>query len=427
MGRPNETPTRTGGALLSIESLEPAQLAFLRRIRSSLEARGVRESGTLKLSTLPRDEAIALADLLGTKKIPSAPHLLQLARLDSALKSSSIGLGLLQTLEALDGPMQDQRVERAKHREASRSFWETLLLRDEVTARPELREWVERIQRGTLRRVAQDEDAGVLVDTTLNIVSRLPSDGIRLQVLASDATGDPHALDLGMPLATLVQSALASLARRPTPTSAGERRALWEWAGVSVDTLSSDVLVLGLTPRGGGLVSEALRSHAAAMEPIRLTLRQLKREPLELPGISSVYVCENPAVLEQAADELTELTHPLICTEGMLSGAAESLLRALSSAGIQLHFHGDFDWGGVRIGNVLVERFGACPWQYAREDYESAVAAVSPKADLIGSPIQARWDAELSAAMDQLRIAVYEEQLIARLIADLKQRGGRPE
>lgn len=397
-------------------------MALLRRIRASLEARGIRETGAVKLATLPRAEAVALADFLGLKKIPAAPHQLQLSQLDSALKSSSLGKGLLETLEALDGPIQDQRAARARSREANRSFWDSLRSREDVQARPHLGEWVERIQRGTLTRVAQNEDPAILVDTTLAIVRRLPSEGIRLQVLASDATGDPHALDLGMPLASLVQSALASLARRPIPTSAGERRTLWEWAGVSVDTLSSDVLVLGLSPRGGGIVSEALRSHAAAMEPIRLTLRQLKREPLESSGMSRVYVCENPAVLEQAADELRDLPFPLVCTEGMISGAAASLLATLAVSGIELRFHGDFDWGGIRVGNVLVQRFAAQPWRYGLSDYESAMARVSRKAELSGTRIDAQWEPGLSAALDRSHVAVYEEQVIATLLEDLKRR-----
>lgn len=394
---------------------------MLRRIRAALEARGVRANGTVRLSKLTDEEAIALADFLSMKKIPAAPYVLQLSRLDEALRTSSLGAGLLQTLEALDGPLLDQRADREKRREATRAFWDAFLAREDITRRPELREWVERLQRGTLRRVAHDTDPEALAIRAIEIIDRLPSDGTRLQVLASEATGDPHALDVGMPLATLVQSALAALARRPLPTSASERRALWEWAGVSVDTLSSDVLVLGLAPEGGGFVSEALRSFSAEMEPFRLTLRQAKREPLDLSGIQRVYVCENPAVLEQAAAEIKELPSPLICTDGMLSGAADALLSMLASAGTELRFHGDFDWGGIRVGNVLVDRFGARPWMYHQKDYEAALDSVARKADLIGTEVEARWDPSLATTMDTSRVAIYEEQLIDALLSDLRR------
>lgn len=405
-------------------SLDDAQVSLFRKIRAAIEQRGVRDKGRLTLKGMTPAEATALADLLALRETPKGTANLRLERLDAILRSSRLQRGLLDTLVAMDGPLSDKRAERAETRAERARLWDSIAARPEITRRPELRQWVERIQRGTLRRVAQDEDPAALVDLTLSIVDRLPSDGIRLQVLASDATGDPHALDVGMPLATLVQSALACLAERPIPTSAGERRALWEWAGVSVDALSSDVLVLGLVPLGPGLVSDALRSHATAMEPIRLTLRQLKREPLRLTGISRAYVCENPAVIEQVADDLGSLPFPLVCTEGMLSGAAENLLSTLSSAGVKLEFHGDFDWGGIRIGNVLVERFGAHPWRYANEDYEFALTQVQRTSELIGPRVQASWDTSLSAMMDKARVAIYEEQLIARLIADLKRGAG---
>lgn len=401
--------------------LDDAQVSLFRKIRAVIEQRGVRAKGRLTLKDMTPAEASALAELLALRETPKGTTNVRLERLDEILRSSRLQRGLLDTLVALDGPLSDKRAARAETRAERARLWDSITAKPEIVRRPELRQWAERIQRGTLRRVAPDEDPAALVDLTLSIVDRLPSAGIRLQVLASDATGDPHALDVGMPLATLVQSALASLAQRALPTSAGERRALWEWAGVSVDALSSDVLVLGLAPLGPGLVSDALRSHAEAMEPIRLTLRQLKREPLGLRGISRAYICENPAVLEQVADDLASLPFPLVCTEGMVSGAAGSLLGGLTTSGVELRFHGDFDWGGIRVGNVLVQRFGARPWQFSAEDYERALATVPRRSELVGTRTDARWDPDLALALDRARIAVYEEQLIPRLVEDLRE------
>ena len=45
------------------------------------------------------------------------------------------------------------------------------------------------------------------------------------------------------------------------------------------------------------------------------------------------------------------------------------LLRALAAAGARLVHHGDFDWGGIRIGNVLHPRLPVVPWQFDAEAY----------------------------------------------------------
>ena len=349
-------------------------------------------------------------------RIPAAPYLLRLERLDSALRNSRLQRGLVELLTVLDGPLHDTRAQRRADREAKRDFWAMLSERDEITARPELANWVARLQRGMLQRAAQGNDEWQLMEAALAIVQRLPSESVRLQVLAADATGDPHALDPGTPLSTLVLSALAALSERPFPASANDRRSLWAWAGVSVDTLSSSVLLLGLAPSSEGLVAESMRNHAVASEPMRITLRQIQRAKLEWSGKERVFLCENPSVLESAADSQRLALHPVICTEGMISTAADALLRSLAEEGVELHFHGDYDWGGIRIGNLLTQRFNARPSGYGACEYDEAVGALLRKSELAGRRVEASWDPALARAMQRSGVVVYEEQLVATLL-----------
>ena len=60
-----------------------------------------------------------------------------------------------------------------------------------------------------------------------------------------------------------------------------------------------------------------------------------------------VWVCENPSVVEEAAEKLGARCAPLICVEGRPSVAATPLLGALSRCGTELRYHGDFDWSGL--------------------------------------------------------------------------------
>jgi len=77
-------------------------------------------------------------------------------------------------------------------------------------------------------------------------LTALPADGIGLAALAADVLGDPHALDRGRALATLVLDAVAAARGRPRPADAEAARWLWEEVGVVPDPLSSTVLALAL-------------------------------------------------------------------------------------------------------------------------------------------------------------------------------------
>ncbi len=238
--------------------------------------------------------------------------------------------------------------------------------------------------------------------------------------LAATVLGDSHALDEGTPAATLVLSAVEALTGEPRrDRSAAERRALWARVGVLVDELSAPVLVLGLRPEGEGLVARALRDHADAGEPCRLTLRQMVRHPVDWRTLArrSVAVCENPTVVAAVAERLGARSPALVCTDGQPSGAVQTLLGDLATAGIELRFHADFDRGGIRIGNLLVDRFGAVPWRMTGADYER-VADRGPS--LGGEPEEACWDRDLATVMRARGRAVHEEVVLDELLRDLE-------
>ncbi|MPY81609.1 MAG: DUF2399 domain-containing protein, partial [Actinophytocola sp.] len=161
----------------------------------------------------------------------------------------------------------------------------------------------------------------------------------------------------------------------------------------------------------------ALAAWHGCGQPVVLTLRQLVREPPRLDA-QPVFVCENPVVVSTAADQLGAGCAALICTAGQPGAAAMHLLRLLARAGTELRFHGDFDWGGLRIGNLLVDRLPARPWRFGSADY---LAAASRGRQLVGRPVAARWDAALGTAMRETGVAVEEEHVIDDLLHDLSR------
>ena len=60
-----------------------------------------------------------------------------------------------------------------------------------------------------------------------------------------------------------------------------------------------------------------LRESAQDGEPRRVTLRELSRAELVVAPSTVVFVCENPAVVEAAADALGSRCPWLVCVEGV--------------------------------------------------------------------------------------------------------------
>jgi uncharacterized protein (TIGR02679 family) len=120
-----------------------------------------------------------------------------------------------------------------------------------------------------------------------------------------------------------------------------------------------------------------------------------------------------------AADRFGLRCPPLVCTSGQPGAAVMVLLRRLTEAGARLSHHGDFDWGGVRIGNVLHARLAIRAWRFDAAAYEQAVAA-DPGPRLRGGATAACWDPKLAAAMLAAGHAVEEESVAERLLADLE-------
>ena len=78
-----------------------------------------------------------------------------------------------------------------------------------------------------------------------------------------------------------------------------------------------------------------------------------------------VFVCENPSIVESAADRLGAGSAPLVCTYGKPSLAALTLLRALNRCGARLCVRADNDTTGRAIvPSILALCPGAVTWRF---------------------------------------------------------------
>lgn len=374
------------------------------RVRRRME-RGEPLAGQVTLANASGEQRAAVHRLLGRKPRPGSALSVSLDAVDRVVRDSgACREGLAAAVVALTGEVTD----RARAAEQRARDWERAFapLRDVVARREELADWYESLHAtGLVRRLAGTSgEAEPLLADLAAVIAALPAGGEPLGRFAARTAGGAHALDDDCPLATLTLGAARALSGLPEGSGAEWRREVWAAVGLLRDELSSTVLTLGLPGDEDTATGRALAACTAAGEPAVLTLRQLIRTAPRLPLAGrTASVCENPVVVSAAADRLA---------------AALRLLRALAGSGAALRYHGDFDWGGVRIGNVVFDRLPAVPWRFDTAAYRRAAAEHAGR-PLTGTPVAARWDSELAAAMTSTARAVEEELVLEELLDDL--------
>lgn len=391
---------------------------LLDRVRRRLE-RAEPVTGTVTRNPATVEEQDAIAGLLGRRRRSADSVSVRLDDLDAMLRRSGLHPGgLAAAVHDLTGPVSI-RSEAARLREQA---WRDAFapLDRVVDVRPELAQWRDHLHRtGTVRRLAPaDGEAAALIADLAAVLAELPAEPQPVGRFAERVLGSAHALDQGRPLTALLFRAVQVLGDVGEGRGAAWAREVWASVGLVRDELSATVLTLGLpgdgvTPTGGMLA-------AMAGEPAILTLRQLMRVPpcWKLSG-TVVSICENPVVVAEAAESLGAGSGPLVCTAGQPGAAVMTVLRQLSAAGATLRHHGDFDWGGLRIANLLFERLPVRPWRYDAAAYRWWTDSGRRGRGLRGTPVQASWDPALARAMERTGRSVEEERVLDHLLADL--------
>ena len=375
------------------------------------------EVGTLTSVALTAEQRREVALLLGTRwELSGTSVRLQ----DLATKLAEHHLTVRGLVEALRGEqIEPDKAHRSRaHAEAAaeRDRAATYLIESGITA-PAVERWLTdtglpRPGSGELR---------ILAEQVATIITRLraTNSGTRLAQLAADTLHDAHALDADRLLGRAVARLLAIVHDLPRPQRAGRAwRAAWAGAGVVCDGVSSRVLALNLPLAGE---SPAARLCAATPgEPVWLTLRSLTGT-WTTPA-SDVFVCENPTIAEAAADALGSTCPPLVCTDGIASGAALDLLTGLATAGCTIRMRADFDPAGFTIADqVLSVAPGALSWHFNSQTYadECGLSGTHDASDDLASAV-----AGLRVTYDRVCSPLHEERVLPLLLSDLTTRVG---
>jgi uncharacterized protein (TIGR02679 family) len=387
--------------------LDPALHRTLVRARERRERRGAAGDATFSLENLSDVEALALDGLLSPKKtvLPSTTRRFSVSALEAGLRQ--IGIDPREAYEAVgDGPLRDRPAERAAADRKRERFHEWLAAHPTGHARPAIGAWL--VDAARHGRVTPD--LRPVVERALRVVDCLPAQvPVQRSVLAARLIDDdPHALDSGTALHSLVVSLLAADAGMRSDSSP---RAVWATWNVRVDSISSNVAAINLPLLGDSRLARTVRLMRGAT--VILTHGQMTASELRWPQDVQCFTCENPAILLGAEQELGTDCPPLICTGGRPSDAVRLLLSSLHGAGATIRHHGDFDDAGVQILRDLELRYGAVPWRFDAEELREALLTY-------GRPVPASWPAWLEDAVRLYANSFPEELVIDDLIADLR-------
>ncbi|MGE8100263.1 TIGR02679 family protein [Pseudomonas fluorescens] len=410
--------------LLGNENLAPLR----KRLRRYFERTELSQPpGSFRLAQLSTEEHQALAQLMGRPAHYSQSITVDVGTIDAALRQADIALSLRQALEQLDGPIihlaNFRRVQKANWDRLAQNYYHsdlTLLLQSASGI-------------GLLKRLSRSDHviASQLCERVQLVLEQLPAQGIPRAQLAAQVLGDAHALDNGQAAATLVLAVLRVVNARyhedalsdipeaqkvddNTLVTVREERSrdIWANVGVLVNELARPALFLNL-PRRPNMRPSGEPEYAS----LRLLLRSCPDWAVEGKVI---YVCENPNFLAIAADKLGVRCAPLVCTDGMPAAAQRLLLSQLQKSGAHLFYHGDFDWPGIQIGNLIMREHRAKPWRFNSTDYQAAVLlAPRPGHRLGGTEPSTSWDPELLPAMRLQGLSIAEEMVSASLLQDL--------
>ncbi|GGX39019.1 TIGR02679 family protein [Streptomyces chryseus] len=405
----------------------PALARLWSGARKRLESNGVQSTGSLRLTAVSTQERNDLSLLLG-KPLTGTAVTVRLDALDERLRTSAAGLGLRQVLEELGPPLTDRRAAREENAAQRQHVWASLaasLAASPLAGQEWTTRWSDVLRRTGVPKGVTPEAAARTLQQAVQVLTVLldpKRTGTRGRgELATSATGSAHGLDDGTWLARLVQRGIALAHGTDLPGDAAGRRALWRLVSVTPDEVSSTVLTYGLRPLGEDWRARSLRERANHRAETHLTSRDLLDVRLHLPAKTVVHICENPRVVEAAAD--VGCSQTLVCTSGSAATVVLTLLDTLASTGCHFAYHGDFDWPGIALANRIMRRYGAQPWRMGAEDYEHLAtrsqAEGIPQLPLVGQPVSAVWDAGLAPAMAALGVALHEEATLDLLVEDL--------
>ena len=264
----------------------------------------------------------------------------------------------------------------------------------------------------------------VSVFKALNIISFKKNDTIRLALLASIVTRDPHWFDYDKDAGKLLVFAIVFFLKVPYHENAEELAEILYSAGIIKDEVSNYTLCSGVLGYSSPMeIHEGWRGFYNSGEPLQVSLWNISKLDKIVSPTGKVFVFENPTVFSEILYRTWKLKPSLVCTFGNFKLASLILLDKLVESGATVYYSGDFDPEGIIMADKLKQRYKdkLILWRYSAEDYIGIISKVIledyriKKMDNIIS-IELK---EINEIIKLNKRAAYQELLVDKYIEDI--------
>lgn len=248
---------------------------------------------------------------------------------------------------------------------------------------------------------------------------------IRLALLASVVTKDPHFFDQDRDAGKLLIFAIIFFVNAPYPENAEELAETMYSAGIIKDEVSNYTLCSGMLAYcEKEQIHRGWKGFYDSGEPIQVSLLNISRVSKISSPHKKVYVFENPTVFSEILHRTLKIKPSLICSFGNFKLASLILMDKLVENGAEIYYSGDLDPEGIVMVDKLKFRYGPklVLWRYGVEDYKDIVSKVRltetriKKLQNVKSPELA----EICEVIVNYKCAAYQELLIDKYEEDIK-------
>lgn len=248
---------------------------------------------------------------------------------------------------------------------------------------------------------------------------------LRLAVLSSQVTGNPHCFDRNREEGKLLLNALAYRNECEYPQNAEKALELYYAAGISPDDVSSFSTAYGIHLYTAEGIHGAYEIFIDAGEPYVVTLSNLNRIVKADCLEKKVYIVENQMVFSQICEDLNGKAVGLVCTSGQVKTASLILIDLLCRSGCHLFYSGDLDPEGICIADRLISRHPGqiTAWHMSENDYNLSVSDEDIN-EVRLKKLETIKNIELIPAAQKVlskKKSGYQEQLLELLEGDMKR------
>ena len=208
------------------------------------------------------------------------------------------------------------------------------------------------------------DDKNILREIILNLqkamglISFRVDDGIPLATLSSKTTKDSHYFDIDKCAGKLLLQVLAYYMEQNMNYSLEEINEVLSFNGIIRDEISNSTITAGLFCYDENEEIKGYKWFRREMEPIILSIHNLKGIKAINAREKSVFIFENPTSFYEVLKECKNLRPSLICISGQPNSSTHIILNNLIREGGMIFYAGDFDPEGIIICDNLKKKYG---------------------------------------------------------------------